>query len=84
MDEPALPRPARGAALIDIGREDLDLYAVEELQARIAALEVEVARTRQAMLLLQGARPVTLRPAQGLHGAQDGPRDRTRTGGWDE
>ena len=49
MDEPALPRPARGAALVDIGREDLDLYAVEELQARIAALEGEAGRTRQAM-----------------------------------
>ena len=43
------PRPQRGAALNAVGREDLDLYAVEELQERIATLEVEIARVRTAI-----------------------------------
>ena len=43
------PRPQRGEALSALGREDLDLYAVEELQERIAALEAEIARSRAAI-----------------------------------
>ncbi len=43
------PRPQRGAALNAVGREDLDLYAVEELQERIVTLEAEIARVRRAM-----------------------------------
>lgn len=43
------PRPQRGAALRALGREDLDLYAVGELQERIAALEAEIARSRAAI-----------------------------------
>ena len=43
------PRPQRGAALNAIGREDLDIYAVEELQERIATLEAEIARVRTAI-----------------------------------
>ena len=43
------PRPQRGAALKALGREDLDLYAVEELNERIAALETEIARARAAI-----------------------------------
>lgn len=42
------PRPARGAALTALGREDLDLYAVEELDERIEALKAEIARCEQA------------------------------------
>lgn len=42
------PRPARGAALTALGREDLDLYAVEELDERIAALKAEIARCEAA------------------------------------
>jgi uncharacterized small protein (DUF1192 family) len=49
MEEPAEPRRARGAALIEIAREDLDLYAVEELKERIAALQAEVDRTKAQM-----------------------------------
>ena len=49
MEEPALPRPKRGAALIEAGREDLDPYALEELEARITQLELEIDRTRRAM-----------------------------------
>lgn len=43
------PRPARGAALVMLGREDLDPYSVEELEARIAALEAEIGRARAAL-----------------------------------
>jgi uncharacterized small protein (DUF1192 family) len=43
------PRPQRGAALTALGREDLDLYAVEELGERIEALEAEIARVRAAL-----------------------------------
>ncbi len=43
------PRPQRGAALQALAKEDLDLYAVEELNARIEALEAEIARARAAI-----------------------------------
>ena len=46
LDEPAPPRRARGQALIDVTREDLDLYAVEELRERIEQLQAEAARTQ--------------------------------------
>ena len=48
LDE-AAPRPKRGQTLIELAREDLDLYAVEELQERIAALEAEIGRTREKL-----------------------------------
>jgi uncharacterized small protein (DUF1192 family) len=48
MEEPALPRPQRGASLEAVQREDLDLYSVEELTERIARLEGEIERTRKA------------------------------------
>jgi uncharacterized small protein (DUF1192 family) len=49
MEDPSLPRPKRGAALIEASREDLDPYAVEELEARIAQLTDEIERTRKVM-----------------------------------
>ena len=49
MEEPAAPRPMRGALLIEATREDLDLYAVGELNERIATLEGEIARARAAI-----------------------------------
>jgi uncharacterized small protein (DUF1192 family) len=48
LDE-SLPRPTRGAALEDLRREDLEVYGVEELTDRIARLEAEVGRTREAL-----------------------------------
>lgn len=42
------PRPARGAALRELGREDLDVYSVEDLDERIAALKAEIARAEAA------------------------------------
>ncbi|MES2860686.1 MAG: DUF1192 domain-containing protein [Pseudomonadota bacterium] len=43
------PRPQRGAAMTALGREDLDLYSVEELGERIEALEAEIGRARAAI-----------------------------------
>ncbi|WP_298161533.1 DUF1192 family protein [Brevundimonas sp.] len=43
------PRPQRGAAMAALGREDLDLYSVDELGERIEALEAEIARARAAI-----------------------------------
>ncbi|MCZ8087714.1 MAG: DUF1192 domain-containing protein [Brevundimonas sp.] len=42
------PRPAR-EAVTALTREDLDPYAVADLEVRIATLEAEIARTRQAI-----------------------------------
>jgi uncharacterized small protein (DUF1192 family) len=41
----ALPRP--GDLLAQLARQDLDPLSVAELEARIAALEGEIARSRQ-------------------------------------
>ena len=49
IEEPAEPRRARGQALVEIAREDLDLYAVEELKDRIASLQAEIERTKAQM-----------------------------------
>jgi uncharacterized small protein (DUF1192 family) len=46
MDEPADIRICRGQRLAEALREDLELFGLEELAARIAALEGEIARTR--------------------------------------
>ena len=53
-DEPAEPRRLRGQTLIEAAREDLDLFGVEELAERIAALEAEIARAR-AQIAKKGA-----------------------------
>jgi uncharacterized small protein (DUF1192 family) len=56
VEEPALPRARRGALLDDLAREDLELYAVEELNERIARLEDEIARVRRALERKQSGR----------------------------
>jgi uncharacterized small protein (DUF1192 family) len=43
------PRSARGASLIAVTREDLDLYSVEDLKTRIETLEAEIQRCRAAI-----------------------------------
>jgi uncharacterized small protein (DUF1192 family) len=43
------PRPVRGATLTALGREDLDLYSVQELDERIAVLNGEIDRVRAAI-----------------------------------
>jgi uncharacterized small protein (DUF1192 family) len=45
-EEPAEVRRARGQLLIDLGREDLDLFGIEELKERIALLEAEIGRVQ--------------------------------------
>jgi len=48
MEEAELPRTGRGARLAEIAREDLDLYAVEELDERIGLLKAEITRAEAA------------------------------------
>jgi len=45
-DEPAEVRRPRGYALIEMAREDLDLFGIAELKERIADLETEIDRVR--------------------------------------
>jgi uncharacterized small protein (DUF1192 family) len=49
MFEDLEPRPARGAPLIALTREDLDGYSVEDLKDRIETLQAEVARSQAAI-----------------------------------
>ncbi len=56
IEEPASPRIARGAALIEATREDLELYAVADLNERIKTLEGEIARARAALDRKQNGR----------------------------
>jgi hypothetical protein len=46
LEEPVEPRRARGAALADLAREDLELYGVDELENRIEHLQAEIVRTK--------------------------------------
>ena len=46
MDEPAEIRVGRGQRLLEAVREDLDLYAVVELEERLEVLAAEAARVR--------------------------------------
>ena len=46
LDEPVEPRRARGAALVEISMEDLELFGVDELESRIGRLQAEIDRTR--------------------------------------
>ena len=46
MEEPAEARRGRGAAVIEALREDLEQYAVSDLEERVEALEAEIARCR--------------------------------------
>jgi uncharacterized small protein (DUF1192 family) len=49
MFEDLEPRPARGAPLIALTREDLDGYSVEDLKERIETLQAEIARSQAAI-----------------------------------
>ena len=49
LEEPAEPRISRGAAMKTVLTEDLSGYPADELEARIAALEGEMERTRGAL-----------------------------------
>jgi uncharacterized small protein (DUF1192 family) len=49
MFEDIEPRPQRGEPLRALSREDLDVYSIEDLQERIAALEDEIKRSGNAI-----------------------------------
>ena len=55
-DEPAEVRRPRGYALIEMAREDLDLFGIVELKERIADLEAEIARVRAHLEKKQAGR----------------------------
>jgi uncharacterized small protein (DUF1192 family) len=56
LEDPAPPRRSRGQTLIDVTREDLDLYAVEELSERIELLRGEIDRTQSQIERKQAGR----------------------------
>ena len=49
LEEPVEPRRARGAALAEALREDLDPFAREDLEERIALLQQEIDRVQGAL-----------------------------------
>ena len=55
-EEPAEARRARGQALLDVTKEDLELFGTDELEERIALLEGEIARVRGQMAKKQSSR----------------------------
>ena len=56
IEEAAEPRAARGATLVTLEREDLDLYGVIELKERIARLQAEISRTEAKLEKKQSGR----------------------------
>jgi uncharacterized small protein (DUF1192 family) len=46
MEEPVEVRVLRGQRLVEVTREDLELYGVAELEERIDTLQSEIARCR--------------------------------------
>jgi uncharacterized small protein (DUF1192 family) len=55
-EEPAEARRVRGQALLDVTREDLELFGADELQERIALLEGEIVRVRTQRTKKQSSR----------------------------
>ena len=55
-EEPAEARRQRGQSLVDLGREDLELFGADELGERIAALEAEIERVRAQIARKQSTR----------------------------
>ncbi len=55
-EEPAEARRARGQSLLDVSREDLELYGADELLERIELLEAEIARARAQIGKKQSSR----------------------------
>jgi uncharacterized small protein (DUF1192 family) len=45
LEESAEPRRLRNAAMVDLVRDDLELYGVDELEERIELLQAEIGRT---------------------------------------
>jgi uncharacterized small protein (DUF1192 family) len=55
-EEPAEARRQRGQSLIDLAREDLEMFGADELAERIEALEAEIARIRAQLSKKQATR----------------------------
>ena len=49
MFEDIEPRPQRGEPLRALSREDLDVYSIEDLEERIAAMDAEIGRAGAAI-----------------------------------
>jgi uncharacterized small protein (DUF1192 family) len=56
VEEPAEARRARGQALREVTREDLELFGTDELRERIEMLEGEIARARAQIARKQSSR----------------------------
>lgn len=55
-EEPAEARRQRGATLLDLAREDLELCGVEELNERIELLSLEIERARAQLARKEATR----------------------------
>ncbi len=55
-EEPAEARRQRGQSLVDLAREDLEMFGADELQERIAALQAEIERARAQLARKQATR----------------------------
>jgi len=55
-EEPAEARRQRGQSLVELAREDLDLFGVDELGERIEALRLEIARAEAQIAKKQATR----------------------------
>ncbi len=55
-EEPAEARRQRGQSLVDLAREDLEMFGADELQERITALEAEIDRVRAQLARKQATR----------------------------
>jgi uncharacterized small protein (DUF1192 family) len=67
MFEDVPVRRARGQAVAELAREDLELYGVEELHERIEALRTEIARMEAMIAKKQSGRAA----ANALFGGSD-------------
>lgn len=67
MFEDVPVRRARGQAVTELAREDLELYGVEELRERIEALRTEIARMEAAIAKKRSGRAA----ADALFGGSD-------------
>lgn len=56
LEEAIEPRRGRGQALIDLSREDLELYGVEDLKERIELLNAEIVRAEAQLNRKQAGR----------------------------
>jgi len=55
-DEPVEARRYRGQTLVELAREDLELYGVEELNERIELLDAEISRARAQLARKEATR----------------------------